>query len=156
MGFSSQDSSLELSYSKKDCFSASKSALEKVKFKITSENELLGVIQADVKAGFTSYTWGDVITITITENKDGSCKMLITSTAKVASLMAGKQQSKNITIFTNALTFELKKFQELSLDSSQVEAKSIADEIKKFKELLDVGAITEEEFETQKKKLLSM
>ena len=32
---------------------------------------------------------------------------------------------------------------------------SVADEIKKFKELLDMGAITQEEFDAQKKKLLS-
>lgn len=33
---------------------------------------------------------------------------------------------------------------------------SVADEIKKFKELLDMGAITEEEFETKKKELLNI
>ncbi|MBQ4601415.1 MAG: SHOCT domain-containing protein [Clostridia bacterium] len=33
---------------------------------------------------------------------------------------------------------------------------SVADELKKFKELLDLGIITEEEFNTQKAKLLGM
>ena len=32
---------------------------------------------------------------------------------------------------------------------------SVADEIKKFKELLDIGAITQEEFDAKKKELLS-
>lgn len=32
---------------------------------------------------------------------------------------------------------------------------SVADEIRKFKELLDMGAITQEEFDAQKKRLLS-
>ena len=156
MSFSSQESSIDLFYSKKDCFTAAKLALEKIKFKIKNENELLGVIQADVKAGFTSCTWGDVVTITISENGNGSCKMLITSTAKVASLMAGKQQTKNIMAFTNALTPELDKFQKVSVPSSPPASSSVADEIKKYKELLDIGAITEEEFESQKKKLLNI
>lgn len=33
---------------------------------------------------------------------------------------------------------------------------SVADEIKKYKELLDIGAITQEEFENKKKKLLDL
>jgi len=33
---------------------------------------------------------------------------------------------------------------------------SVADEIKKFKELLDAGAITQEEYDAEKKKLLGL
>ena len=33
---------------------------------------------------------------------------------------------------------------------------SVADEIKKFKELLDMGAISQEEYESKKKKLLDL
>ena len=33
---------------------------------------------------------------------------------------------------------------------------SVADEIKKFKELLDMGAITQEEFDAKKKQLLGL
>ena len=39
--------------------------------------------------------------------------------------------------------------------SSQVPPVSVADEILKFKNLLDIGAITQEEFETKKKELLN-
>jgi predicted Zn-dependent peptidase len=33
---------------------------------------------------------------------------------------------------------------------------SVADELKKFKELLDMGAITQDEFDTKKKELLGL
>ncbi|WP_397544849.1 SHOCT domain-containing protein [Ruminococcus sp.] len=33
---------------------------------------------------------------------------------------------------------------------------SVADEIRKFKELLDIGAITQEEFDAKKKQLLGL
>lgn len=41
-----------------------------------------------------------------------------------------------------------------NLQTNNTEPKSKADELKKFKELLDSGAITEEEYNQQKKKLL--
>lgn len=40
--------------------------------------------------------------------------------------------------------------------SSANQVSSVADEIKKYKELLDIGAITEEEFNSKKKQLLGM
>lgn len=40
--------------------------------------------------------------------------------------------------------------------AAPVAAVSVADEIKKFKELLDMGAITQEEFDTKKKQLLGL
>lgn len=40
--------------------------------------------------------------------------------------------------------------------AAPVAAVSVADEIKKFKELLDMGAITQEEFDAKKKQLLSL
>ena len=43
---------------------------------------------------------------------------------------------------------------EVSKNSSSSD--SIAEEIKKFKELLDIGAITQEEFDAKKKQLLQL
>lgn len=40
--------------------------------------------------------------------------------------------------------------------SAPAEAPSVADEIKKFKDLLDMGAITQEEFDAKKKQLLGL
>jgi len=41
-------------------------------------------------------------------------------------------------------------------DENSKEKLSVADEIKKFKELLDMGAITQDEFEQKKKELLNL
>lgn len=41
-------------------------------------------------------------------------------------------------------------------DNNSRPSVNVADEIKKFKELLDLGAITQEEFDMQKKKLLGL
>lgn len=43
---------------------------------------------------------------------------------------------------------------EMSKESSSHKKESNFDDIKKLKELLDMGAISQEEFETQKKKIL--
>lgn len=50
-----------------------------------------------------------------------------------------------------------KNFQEIEKDTPQVKSApvSMADEIKKLKELLDIGALTEQEFNEQKSKLLN-
>ena len=39
---------------------------------------------------------------------------------------------------------------------SEVNSNNIADELKKFKELLDSGAITQEEYDEKKRKLLDL
>lgn len=52
---------------------------------------------------------------------------------------------------------EFKKLSEKAKDpTSSVSALSTADELKKFKELLDNGAITQEEFDAKKKQLLGL
>jgi len=70
--------------------------------------------------------------------------------------------------FPNAIIKDVKKFfdksfpntflepDEFTLNNEKVSnSSSIADELKKFKELLDNGLITQSEFETQKRKLLT-
>ena len=46
--------------------------------------------------------------------------------------------------------------QEKKITNESTSSISVADEIKKFKELLDMGAITQEEFDTKKKELLKL
>lgn len=49
---------------------------------------------------------------------------------------------------------EIEREKGIEKESVSVSSVSVADEIKKFKELLDMGAITQDEFETKKKELL--
>lgn len=53
-------------------------------------------------------------------------------------------------------TFETAKNSTVSNNSQSVSATSSADEIMKFKQLLDNGVITQEEFEAKKKQLLNL
>lgn len=53
-------------------------------------------------------------------------------------------------------TQKIKSIQETQEVNNKVETISVADEIKKFKDLLDMGAITQEEFEYKKKELLNL
>ena len=53
-------------------------------------------------------------------------------------------------------TQKVKALQATQEVNTQTESISVADEIKKFKDLLDMGAITQEEFEYKKKELLNL
>ena len=53
-------------------------------------------------------------------------------------------------------TQKLKSNQSNLEKDNKNESLSVADEIKKFKELLDMGAITQDEFEYKKKELLNL
>ncbi len=56
--------------------------------------------------------------------------------------------------FKNYVEKKLREYQERPQGQSVVQQISQADELKKFKELLDAGVITQEEFENKKKQIL--
>lgn len=58
---------------------------------------------------------------------------------------------KDVPILVDKIKLSILKNKSVTADINDT---SIADELKKFKELLDLGAITQEEFEIQKSKLL--
>lgn len=60
-------------------------------------------------------------------------------------------------IFIEASNLILEKISEINTPSSTLlQEESVADEIRKFKELLDDGIITQEEFDAKKKELLGL
>lgn len=159
MGYSNQEVVLEMQYSRIDCFQAAKEAIANTKkFKMKTANETTWMLQADVPPGLTSTTWGDTVTVTIGETIRGITKVTVNSTTKTMTLMAGRQQTKNINLFVEAFSSEIEKYEKASttdtMDSSP--KPSTADEILKFKQLLDCGAITQEEFDAKKKQLLGL
>jgi len=155
MSFGSHEVTIDLQYSRDDCFAAAKLALSKLKFGIKSESLISGTIQANVKAGLTSTTWGDILTVVINQGDNGISKMTVNSTTKAATLLAGRQQTKNVQAFIDALTVELEQFEKAS-PTVVATSNSVADEIKKFKALLDEGILTQEEFDAKKKQLLGL
>ncbi len=156
MGFMAHEIAIELAYTRDDCYNAAKEALVQVGFPLRSENETAGVLQANVKAKITSTTWGDVVTVTVSSMDNGMARVVVNSTAKAASLLAGRQQVKNVDAFTNALTSALEKYQKISSSAPAPANISAVEEIKQYKELLDIGAITQEEYEAKKKQILNL
>lgn len=157
MSFLSSDATLEVPYSPTDCFEAMKSAAETLpKFKLKSENLSAGRLQYNVSAGMTSFTWGDIVTVGLTETQNGCTKVSISSTAKAPSLLASVTENKNIEALTNAFMDKIQNYQKVEGSISTASSTSVADEIKKYKELLDMGAITQDEFDQKKKQLLNL
>lgn len=62
-----------------------------------------------------------------------------------------KQQVDSLVSFIQNIQTRAK-----STNNSDIVSQSIADEILKFKNLLDIGAITQDEYEEKKKQLLEM
>ncbi|AFK87415.1 MULTISPECIES: SHOCT domain-containing protein [Thermoanaerobacterium] len=75
-------------------------------------------------------------------------------------VQGSKENNRNAVIFTNKsneVALKIKEQLEAMLANNATEnTTSAADEIKKFKELLDEGIITEEEFNQKKKQLLGL
>lgn len=67
----------------------------------------------------------------------------------------GKESIITLDKIINSIKNEAKTNEIKELKEESLEKFSIAEEIKKFKELLDLGAITEKEYETKKKELLN-
>lgn len=157
MSFLSSDTTLEVPYTPTDCFAAMKEAVKNLpKFKLKSETPSAGMLQYSVGMGMTSFTWGDIVNIVFTALKNGGTKVVITSTAKAPSLLASVTENKNVQAITTAFMNELQNYQEVTAPAVDGNIPHAADEIKKYKELLDMGAITQEEFDLKKKQLLGI
>ena len=64
------------------------------------------------------------------------------------------QQAKNIDRFVDAFSKKIEQHEKVLIPSSS--NSSVADEIMKYKQLLDAGAITQEEYDAKKKQLLNL
>lgn len=81
----------------------------------------------------------------------------------VGGVFAASGDENTITISSNEneiaekmVAYIQEKIKEARQPKVAVAATSAADELKKFKELLDMGVITQEEFDTKKKQLLGL
>lgn len=157
MGFTSRQVTLTLQYSKADCMAAATAALNELGFPIKSWSDTVGTIVADVKMALTSGTWGDILTISVSEIPSGGCSMTVDSSTKIPTLLAGDQQSKNIQRFADALQAALTRYEPVATGAApSPSVGNVADEIKQLKELLDLGAITQEDYDAKKKQLLGL
>lgn len=89
----------------------------------------------------------------------GAIKFLLNSSKEYNFFYSYNNSSaKNVCTTINELVGQIKAEQQASerTKSNLVGDSTVADEILKFKELLDVGAITQEEFDAKKKQLLNL
>lgn len=89
----------------------------------------------------------------------GAIKFLLNSSKEYNFFYSYNNSSaKNVCTTINELVGQIKAEQQANerTKSNLVGASTVADEILKFKELLDVGAITQEEFDAKKKQLLNL
>ncbi len=97
----------------------------------------------------------DTVRINVTVNdmlKPNMSINLLPDKAKRNSAMYGKAMTdaQNILALLSIMVEQVKA----ETNTNTIAPVSVADEIRKFKELLDMGAITQEEFDTKKKELL--
>jgi len=112
---------------------------------------------AYLKAGVSLLSWGENISVSLSQSDRGGTKILITSAPKTGISFAGSadmgKNQKNIKIITEAVSEELKNFSPIKHTTP---IGSSADEILKYKKLMDAGVISPEEFEAKKKQLLGL
>jgi hypothetical protein len=160
MAFLDHNGESEFPFKRETVFDAVCKAIPKVDgMKIDNSDKLSGRII--VKAGVTLWSWGENIPIQLTSLSETKTKMQITSSPKTGIMFGGAmdmgKNRKNI----EKIIAETSKI--LSALPPEVQAKeetktisSVADEIQKLKALFDSGVLTQEEFDTQKKKLLGL
>ena len=103
-------------------------------------------------SGHKDYTVVSKMSLILRFSDDFTFEIKLISTETkigIITTQAEKRMNNYITFLNNII-----EQNSLSATPSVSQELSIADELKKFKELLDLGAITQEEFEIQKSKLL--
>ena len=124
--------------------------------KIDSSDKMTGRIV--VKAGVSLWSWGENIPIQLYSINETNTRVKITSSPKTGIMFGGAfdmgKNRKNIESILFATSKILESYEPEVTAFNTLKAKSVADEILGLKELLDQGALTHEEFERLKLKLL--
>lgn len=141
-----------------NCMIAFKDAISFMnKYSIRSENMAAYTIQVDKKAAFMTGGYGENVTFVVKPAHRG-CDILLSVSPKGLPYLLWQTNCERVAqevlnCFLENVEGYLFNNEEDNDNRMNV---SVADEIKKFKELLDLGAITQEEFDIQKKKLLGL
>ncbi len=89
--------------------------------------------------------------------ENGISKSLFKGIGKRSELKAKKNNSsETVSTVANAATIVAKRVIETRSNSTDFSMEQNIEQVKKLKELLDIGAISKEEFETKKKELLGL
>lgn len=156
MGIGTNEVSVFLEHSIEDCMAAARAAINGLKkFSIKSESPAMGMIQANVAPGLTSTTWCDTVTVTFSADASGKTKMTVNSSTKVMTLAAGSQQTRNINAFVETFEVAIARYPKIKPTATTGNA-DYTQELIKLKDLVDLGILTQEEFDAKKKQLLGL
>lgn len=163
MALTEHRQNVTLEYSLKDCIDALNEALD---WKLSNDGVKLDRFDEKLntfflKAGVSAFSWGENLTVTMKANQNGTTEITIVSAPKTGTMFGGLtdmgKNRKNIDLVLKHLSFCLESKERIvptNINHSTSSNSSALDEIKKLKELLDMGAITQEEFDIKKKEIL--
>lgn len=113
-----------------------------------------------LKAGVTAFSWGEKITVVLKAEQNGYTTVEITSAPKTGAMFGGMmdmgKNRKNINLIMQSISEQLDGKEKVSVNTTHTVVKDPYEELKKAKELLDIGVLTKEEFEAKKKQLLDL
>lgn len=144
---------VEMSYpfSKATLEDAVQEAAKSLNYTVVDVDQISGRIEIEV--GLSMSTFGEVMTVQLIPSPDCSTRVVMSCRAKYGRENLSKN-AKNIHTFSSALSAVLAGKPQETIAPSQ-STNSVAEELTKLKQLLDCGALTQTEFDTQKAKLLS-
>lgn len=159
MAFLDHNGEIEVPYSKNDVFKSVEEAINKINgMKVDKADKITGHIL--VKAGVSLFSWGENISINLTELQNGYTGICITSSPKTGALFGGAKDMgknrKNIEIIIDAISKSLKKMKPIEETKSNEGSSSDVDsKLRKLKGLLDNGLIEADDYEQKKKEILN-
>lgn len=139
-----------------NCMAAFKSAIGAMdKYSIRQENSATCTIEVDKKAELKTGGYGENISF-VARPKDGGSDISVIVSPKGLPYALWRANCEKVaqTVFT-AFSDAVQQYVETAPTSNGCSG-SVADEIRKFKELLDMGAITQEEYNAKKAQLLGL
>lgn len=157
MSIVDHEGSVEYPFSQKTVFDAVLRAANNMdSFSLDSADELSGRVV--LKTGVSLVSWGENIPIQLIKEAPTRTLVKILSTPKTGVLFGGAndwgKNRRNIEKIISAISSELEKVNAENAPNTPSSTATI-DAIVKLKSLLDSGALTQEEFDSQKKKLLA-
>jgi len=122
----------------------------------------------EIKTGMSAFSYGENVDLSVVSIGPWQCQLKVASSAKVAfNITAGGSNQKNYRDLVQATANVLERnglawAEQMGLGSPGSDnavpsssPASVADEMKKLLELLELGALTQEEFTQQKSRLLN-
>lgn len=158
MSLVDHEGSVEYPYSKKTVFDAIIETAPKIDgLTLDSADEISG--RVTFKAGVSLASWGENIPVQLIEVTPGRTQMKVLSSPKTGIMFGGAmdfgKNRQNIEKIINAVSGVLANKPVETGQPKSAFLTSTTDELIKLKSLLDSGVLSKEEFDEQKKRILS-